>query len=422
VDLPDEGAVVRDGSALAPLREKNFRYYWLSRLIDGAGTTMAGVALAFAVLEVSGSATALGTVLAAYSIPMVVFLLAGGVLADRLGRTLVIQTTNVLSGLSQLATATLVITGTAQVWHLAVLAAINGTATAAGMPALAGVLPELVPRDQLKAANLVLAVPENALRVLGPAVSGVLVAVVGPGWALVVDGVTYLLAVLALTRVRMPRPAAGKERAGAVEDLREGWTYFRKTTWLWVVVASFSLLNAMASGGFSTLGPVLATQTDIGQAGWGLIRSAQAVGFLVCSLALIRLSIGRPLLIGMAAIALNGVPMLVLGLEPMLWIAMVGAFLAGLGSQVFGLGWDLAMQEHVPDQMLSRAYSYDMLGSFVAVPVGQLLFGPLGLVFGVRRVMLITGIAYAVVALLTLTSRSVRTLPRATTTEVPATR
>jgi MFS family permease len=407
---------MKEGSALAPLRERNFRYYWLSRLIDRAGTTMAGVALAFAVLEVSDSAAALGTVLAAYSIPMVVFLLAGGVLADRFGRTLVIQLSNVLSGLSQLATAALVITGTAEVWQLAALAALNGTASAAGMPALAGVMPQLVPRDLLRSANLVVAVPENALMVLGPAVSGVLVAVVGPGWALAVDGTTYLLAMLVLTRVRIPRPADGQERGGAIADLREGWTYFRGTTWLWVVVASFSVLNAISSGGFSTLGPVLAAQTDIGEAGWGLIRSAQAVGFLVCSLILIRISFRRPLLWGMAAVALNGIPMLVLGLQPVLVAAMIGAFLAGLGTQVFGLGWDLAMQEHVPEEMLSRAYSYDMLGSCVAIPIGQLLFGPIGLAFGVQRVMVIAGVAYVVVALVTLTSRSVRDLPRVTAT------
>ena len=105
--------------------------------------------------------------------------------------------------------------------------------------------------------------------------------------------------------------------------------------------------------------------------------------------------------------------MLVLGLEPVLVAGMVGAFLAGVGMQVFGLGWDLAMQEHVPDEMLSRAYSYDMLGSFVAIPVGQLLFGPLGTVFGIQDVMLVAGIAYIAIALLTLLSRSVRDLPRA---------
>lgn len=403
-------------SVLAPLRETNFRYYFFSRLVDRAGTTMAGVALAFAVLEVSDSASALGTVLAAYSIPMVVFLLVGGVLADRFGRTLVMQASNVASGVSQLGIAALVITDTAQLWHLVVLAALNGTATAAGMPAMAGLLPQLVPRAQLKEANLLVAIPENALMVLGPAISGILVVTIGPGWALAVDGGTYLAATLLLMRVRIPPPLPREERPGVMADLREGWTYLTSTTWLWVVVASFGLLNAIASGAFNTLGPVLAIQTDIGESGWGLIRSAEAVGFLLCSLVLIRIHLRRPLLWGMIAVAFGGAPMIVLGIEPVLIAGAVAAFAAGFGIQVFGLGWDLAMQEHVPEDMLSRAYSYDMLGSFVAIPIGQLVVGPLAAVFGVERVMLVAGIAYAALALATLASRSVRDLRRVTTT------
>lgn len=328
----------------AILRESNFRYYWLSRLIDQAGTTMAGIALAFAVLDVSRSATALGTVLAAYSIPMIAFLLAGGVLADRFGRTLVIQVSNVGSATSALAMAALVVTDTAEIWQLAALAAVSGTATAAGMPAMAGVVPQLVPREQLKQANLLLAVPENALMVIGPAVGGLLVVTVGPGWALAVDGLTYMMATLALTRVRLPPPSTSSTPTGVVADLREGWTYFRRTTWLFVVVVAFAALNAISSGAFNTLGPVLATQTEIGEDGWGLIRSAQAVGYLVCSIVLIRLAIPRPLFWGMLAIALGGLPMVVLGLAPVLTAGMLAAFAAGLGSMVFNLGWDLAIR------------------------------------------------------------------------------
>ena len=116
---------------------------------------------------------------------------------------------------------------------------------------------------------------------------------------------------------------------------------------------------------------------------------------------------------GMIAISLLGLPMLVLGFEPLLAAAMLGVFLGGVGMEVFGLGWNLAMQEHVPDQMLSRAYSYDALGSFVAIPLGQLAFGPLGTVFGIQDVMLVSGVAYIAIAFLTLLSRSVRDLPRA---------
>lgn len=402
-----------DASALAPLREPNFRYYFLSRLVNLVGGVMAGVALAFAVLEVSNSATALGTVLAAHSIPVVVFLLAGGVIADRFGRTLIIQVSNVASGLCQLAIAALVISGEAQLWQLIVLSAIQGTVMAVSFPAIASVMPQLVPREQLKQANLLVSVQRNALNVLGPAASGILVVTVGAGWAVAVDGVTYLVAAALLTRVRIPAPPAREDRAGAVAELREGWDYFRSTTWLWVVVLAFGALNMIQSGALLTLGPVLAKNTEIGEGGWGLILSAEALGFLVCSLALMRLPLRRPLRAGMIGIAALGLPMLALGIEPVLAAGMVGAFLGGIGTEVFSLGWNLAMQEHVPDEMLSRAYSYDALGSFVAIPMGQLAFGPLGHVFGIQEVMLVSGVAYLVICGLTLLSRSVRDLPRA---------
>ena len=412
-------------SALAPLREPNFRYYVLSRLVNSVGGVMAGVALAFAVLEVSNSATALGVVLAAHSIPMVVFLLAGGVIADRFGRTLVIQVSNVVSGVCQLAIAGLVISGQAEIWQLVVLTSLQGTASSMSFPAMASVMHQLVPRGQLKPANLLMSVQRNALTVVGPAVSGILVVTVGAGWALAVDGATYLLAAVLLTRVKIPPPPAREDRPGAIAELREGWTYVRTTTWLWVVVLAFGALNMIQSGALHTLGPVLAKNTDaIGESGWGLILSAEALGFLLCSLALMRLPMRRPLRAGMIGIAALGLPMLALGIAPVLAAGMVGAFIGGLGTEVFSLAWNLAMQEHVPDEMLSRAYSYDALGSFVAIPLGQLAFGPLGHVFGVQDVMLVSGVVYVLICAAALTSRSVRDLGRATevvsTTSQPA--
>ncbi len=400
------------GDALATLREPNFRFYFLSRLVNGAGSTMAAVALAFAVLEVSSSPTALGIVLAAESIPLVLFLLVGGVIADRFGRTLVLQVCNVAAGLTQLAVAGLVISGAAELWQLVVLSALSGTAMAISFPALASVMPQLVPRDQLQPANVLMSMQRGSLNIIGPTIGGVLVVTVGAGWAVAVDGLTYLAAAALLLLVKIPPPPPRDQEASMVAELREGWRYFRGTTWLWVVVVAFGLLNALHSG-FNTLGPVVAVTTDIGEAGWGLILSAQAVGLLATTVVMLRVPLKRPLLWGMLGCALYGVPMLVLGLHPSLVAVMVATFVGGAGIEVFSLGWSLAMQEHVPDEMLSRAYSYDALGSFVAIPIGQLAVGPLGAVFGVRDVLLVCGIAYAVICLATLGSRSVRDLQRA---------
>jgi len=402
--------VTARGDALATLREPNFRFYFFSRLVNGAGSTMASVALAFAVLEVSHSPTALGIVLAAESIPLVLFLLVGGVIADRFGRTLVLQVCNVSAGLTQLAVAGLVISGVAQLWQLVVLSALSGTAMAISFPALASVMPQLVPRDKLQPANVLMSMQRGTLNVIGPTIGGVLVVTVGAGWAVAVDGLTYLFAAALLLPVKIPPPPR-TDQASMVGELREGWRYFRSTTWLWLIVVAFGVLNALHSG-FNTLGPVVAVTTDIGEAGWGLILSAGAVGLLVTTVVMLRVPLNRPLLWGMLGCAFFGLPMLVLGLQPNLVAVMVASFVSGAGIEVFSLGWNLAMQEHVPDEMLSRAYSYDALGSFVAIPVGQLAVGPLGAAFGVQEVLLICGVAYTVICLATLGSRSVRDLQR----------
>lgn len=407
-------------AALAPLREARFRWYFSSRLVNLAGTTMAPVALAFAVLHISDSAGSLGLVLAAHSIPQVVFLLLGGVVADRLGRTLVIQLSNIGAAVSQGLLATLLLSGHAELWHFVVLSALNGTLSAMSLPALAGIVPALVPRDQLQPANVLISMTRNGLAILGPTVAAGLVVTVGPGWALAVDAVTWLAAALLLIPVRLPARARTGIEPSMLRELADGWDFFRRTTWLWVVVLAFGALNAIHAGGLLTLGPVLANDTDIGAHGWGLIMSAEAVGLFAMTLVMLRIPLQRPLYWGMIGVALFGAPMVVMGLHPQTVWVMVAAFVGGMGIEVFALGWNLAMQENVPDEMLSRAYSYDMLGSFVAIPVGQLTFGPLASVFSTQDVLLVGGVVYLVVALLTLSSRSVRDLQRVSTTSPPA--
>jgi MFS family permease len=400
------------GPALAPLRDRRFRWYFASRAVDLVGDFMGGIALAFAVLAVSNSPSALGIVLAARSIPEVVFLLVGGVLADRFGRTIIIQLSNVTAGVSQLAIAALVISGTAEIWHIALLAAVNGVAAAANQPALAGLLPQLAPEGALQQANVLNGLLRNISLVFAPALGGVLVAGVGAGWAIAANGVTYLVAALLLLPIRLPAPPPREDAESILRDLRTGWTFFRSTAWLWIIVLAFGFLNALHSGGLSTLGPAHAKNSEIGVEGWALILSSGAVGLVLCSLVFLRVPLRRPLLLGMLGCALFSVEMIALGITTELWVLMLAAFLAGAGIEIFGLGWELSMQEHVPRDMLSRVYSYDMLGSFIAIPIGQLAFGPLGEAFGLQRMILIAGLAYLAISLLTLTSRSVRDMRR----------
>jgi len=399
-------------TAFAPLRIPNFRYYYLAGFVNLMGTTMALVALTFAVLEVSDSASALGIVLAANSIPMVVFLLFGGVIADRLPRVLILRAGNLVLAATQGSVAALVITGTAELWMLVVLEVIHGLTMAMVFPALAALTPQLVPREMLQQANVLQSMYRGALRVVGPTVGALLVVTVGPGWALAVDALTWLVASLILVLVKLPGPARDAERTSTLTELREGWSIFVGTTWLWVVVLAFGVLNAIHWGALMTLGPALAKET-IGEQGWGYVLSAEAVGLLLMTLIMLRRRLERPLLVGMLGMAFLGVPMVVFGAAPTLLPVVIAMFVAGAGIELFSLGWNLAMQENIEERMLSRVYSYDMLGSFVAIPVGQIAYGPLGEAFGYREVLVVSGIVYAAVALLALTSASVRNLARA---------
>jgi MFS family permease len=293
--------------------------------------------------------------------------------------------------------------------------------SAMSFPAMAGVVPQLVPRDRLQQANVLLSMSRGGLAVVGPTLAAVIVVSFGAGWALAVDAIAWLLAAALLTKVRIPpRLRDRADEASMLTELREGWTVFRSHTWLWVVVVAFAVLNFIHAGAWYTLGPVLAKDT-IGERGWGLVLSAESVGLLLMTLVLMRVRLRRPLLTGMLGCAAFAVPLLTLGVNPAVVPLVCGAFVAGMGLELFSLGWNLAMQENIDENMLSRAYSYDALGSFVAMPVGQIVYGPLGDSFGYRSVLVVSGVVYALVALSALASRSVRQLPRAPLAETVGT-
>ena len=400
------------GSALAPLRVPAFRAFFAANAVNMVGNTMAPVALAFSVLHVTDSPSALGIVLAANGIPMVLLMLFGGVLADRVSRVLLVRLGSVVLAATQGAAAALVVTGTAELWMLVVLEALNGIVLALTFPAYAAMTPQLVPRELLQEANVLQSVVRGGLRVLGPTIAAWLVVGAGPGIALGVDALTWLVSGAMLLLVRIPPREPSAEQPSTVTELREGWSLFTGTTWLWVVVLAFAAMNAMHAGAVLTLGPAIAKAT-FGARGWGYVLSAESVGMLAMTGIMLRRRLERPLLVGMLAISLLGLPILLLGLDRGLLPLVVAAFVGGAGTELFSLGWLLAMQENIEERLLSRAFSYDVVGSIVAVPVGQLVYGPLGLAFGYQRVCVVSGIAYFAIALATLTSSSVRNLQRA---------
>ncbi len=403
-------------TSLGALGDRRFARYFTARTVSTAGSVMVPVALAFAVLHVDESAGALAQVLGVRTLAMVIFLLVGGVISDRFSRIAVLQVAHVLTCLTQGAAAVLIISGHATLTQLTVIEGVNGAVSAFTMPAMMGIVPLVVDRSRLQQANALLSFSRSSLGILGPALAGLLVVGVGPGWALAVDSLTYVVAVICLSRVRLPRRVAGAvvARPSTVRELREGWTEFTSRQWLWVIVVVFGVTNAIAVGVVGVLGPLVATTTEaIGEAGWGLVLSTQAVGTVLMTLVMLRLRLERPIRAGMIASTTLAVPMLLLGVAPAVLPVAVGFFLAGAASEVFSVGWSTALHEHVPVDVLSRVSSYDALGSFVAIPVGTFVYGWLATAVDLETLLVASAVAYAVISLTALLSPSVRSLRRA---------
>lgn len=394
------------------LRDKDFRWFFIARTVSRTGSSMAPVALAFAVLEVEQKAVALGLVMAARTTAMIVFLLVGGVVSDRFSRRVVLQVSHVLTALTQGAVAWLVITGNATVASIVAIEAINGAVTAFTMPAMQGLVPQLVPNRLLQQVNALMSFAMQGTTVIGPALAGLIVAGPGAGWALAVDAMTYAIAVLALARVTIP-PVA-RATTSMLHDLREGWSEFTSRQWLWVIVLAFGFLNAIHVGAWVVLGPFIATRHPdlLGERGWGLVLSAEAVGAVLMTVVLMRGQLRHPLRAGMLGVCLVVPALVMLGVAPSVWLLLPVAFAAGMGMEVFGTGWNVALMENVPQRALSRVASYDALGSFVAMPVGATVFGWLAAVADPRWLAVISGVAYLLISLAALAVPSVWRLGR----------
>lgn len=389
------------------LRHRDFRWLTFGRTISLVGNGMAPVALAFAVLDLTGSAADLGLVVAARSIAQVALLLAGGVLADRLPRAAVLQGSSIAAGISQALVASLVLTGTASVALLAALSAVNGALGAVFRPASSALTPQTVPADSLRAANAATGMANNLALIVGGSLAGALVAVIGPGWGIAVDALSFLLAALCYTRVRVPLPA--REPSHVLADLREGWTEFAGRTWLWVIVLQFLFVNAVEAGGLQVLGPAIADAT-FGRAGWGFALAAETVGALAGGFLAVRFQPRRALFFGVCLVVLEAFPLIALAVAPGTVTMVVTLALTGFTMEQAGIAWDLSLQEHIPPDRLARVYSYDALGSFVAIPVGQIIAGPVAAAVGVQPALLAGAVIIVLATVGAVASRSVRTL------------
>lgn len=383
--------------SLAPLAVPPFRRLALGVTISRLGSGIAPIALAFAVLDVSGSVADLGLVVGARSVANVALVLFGGVLADRLPPRVLLVGSAAASGVVQAVVAVLVLTRTDSIALLAALAALNGAMDAVGLPVTTAVVRFTLPDALLQAGTALARLGLNTAGLVGTAIAGALVAAVGSGVGIAVDAGTFLIAAICFVGVRTAaRPP--RARTSFLADLVAGWSAFRSLRWVWTVVLAFTVVNCCYSGAVAVLGPALA-DASFGRAAWSLVLAAQTLGFVVGGVLAIRLRPARPIAAAVLAVlpfaavpaALGGIP------SP---VVLGAVFLvAGLGAEVFEVQWTTTMQLRVPADLLARVSSYDMLGSFVAIPVGQLLAAPAAATAGTPVALLIGGaVATAAIA------------------------
>lgn len=394
----------------APLRYGNFRALTDGRTATELGNAIAPVALAFVVLDLTGSVVDLGIVVGARSVANVVLVLLGGMLADRLPRSFILQGTTLLAAVTQAGIAVSVLCGFSSIPLLIALSFVNGAAAALSLPAAAALTPLTIPADLLTQGNALVRMGSNSGRITGLALGGVLVAAMGSGWTIGVSAALFLLASAAYRAVRLP-VVARVERARPLAELADGWREFRSRTWVWVVVAQFMVVNAVIAGCVVVLGPAIADDT-IGRGAWGFVLAAQTAGAFAGGVLAARWRPRRVLRIGVAVTVVEAIPMLTLAWAPAVIPLLIAMFTAGVALEQFVVAWDVSLQENIPPDRLARVYSYDMLGSFIALPAGEIAAGPLAEHFGVAATL--TGGA-ALIVLTTaaaLLCRDVRTLAR----------
>lgn len=386
-----------------------FRLLAAGQGLSWFGDAFAPIALAVAVVAGGGSASELGLVLASTMSARLAGTLLGGVWADRLPPGRIMVASDIVRALSAFATAGYFATGQDSLVALCGLAAFTGGAAAFFGPAFVSLRPLLVAVDQRHAANATLNILQNFAFILGPAAAGVFVAWNGAPWAFVVNGASFLVSAATVAAIRVDAPRA--PRVGMVAELREGWHEVTSRSWLLAGLLAATAYHA-AFGAVVVLIDVIAVRDLGGPTALGWISAASGAGGLGGGLLALRLPPSRPLLVGWPCVALMSLFAAAFAWPGDLAVVVGAAVVAFGGLMYFSVCWDTALQDGVPHAVLARVSSWDILTSFVAIPAGNALAGPLAHTFGTGRVIVVAAVVMALAAFAPLLIRGSRELRR----------
>lgn len=390
-------------SMFAVLRERDFRQYYIGFTASAFGDSLTPFALAFAVLSLTGSPSELGVVTLSSRLPVIVFALVGGVVGDRFSRRTIMLLTDLVRFAAQGATALVLLSGVARIWMLIVLQLVVGAGAAFFNPAAQGLLPSMIDKSRLHQANSLLTTSRSAMSIAAVGTAGALVALAGPGWAVGVDSLTFLVSAAMLAR--LPRWLAAERlerKAGLLASVRDGMHAVGSRTWLWVWSIHGTLTNLLVVAPIFVLGPYVARTYLGGAPSWAMIGIGYTVGGLIGGFISARWRPQRPMAGGVAA-SLLIVPLgFLLAWHAPLWLTVPGSMLGGVQVSIYNVLQNTTLQRDLPNELLARATSVLMLGGLVSMPIGMGLAGPIAASVGSGAVLGTAAGAALVVTLGTL--------------------
>ncbi|WP_280335960.1 MFS transporter [Nocardia wallacei] len=380
------------------VRSARFRRVLAANTTTMVGSAAAPVALAFAALGTGGGVTALGVVLALNAVPSILFVLYGGVLADRVSRSALLVYGRAAAGTIQMVVATLVLSEHATTWSLGALAFLSGSVSALIRPAYNAIFKQLVAASQLQQANALNRLSSNIVRVTAPAAAGGTVALTSAGWVLVFDALTFYLSAALMHRVTL-RATPRTGTTSPWEDLREGWREVSARSWLVANMAFGAVIVMLWRVGFELAGPALAATGYSGASSWGLMESAFAVGLVLGGFVCLRWKPRRLAVVSTATSGTLALPVLALALHLPLAMVLSAAVITGVGLDIAIVTWSTALGQHIPDAVQGRVQSVNSIGELSVVPVGYAVVAAVGphlsmyLIAGIAAVGIVTATA-----------------------------
>jgi hypothetical protein len=342
----------------------------------------------------------------------VLFLLIGGVIADRLPRQAVMITTDLVRALLHGTLALLIAFGSVQIWHMVVIGVLFGTAQAFFVPAYTGLVPQTVPEEQIQYAQALNGVSRELASFASPALATALVLTFGGAQAFAVDAATFVISAATLSRVRARSRGEAGVRSTMLGELREGWTAVRERAWVWATISAFSTALLVAMAPFFVLGPAVSREVYGTEVVFGLTNAFWGSGTIVGAIIGARWRPRRPLFTGLLVSIAWPAVFTLFAAGPTTGVLYAATAVAGLGLGLFGVWWETALAQRIPAHLLSRVSAWDWMGSLALLPLGYLLAGPVAAVIGGTTVLIVGGLIGTAAMALALLPRSARTLTR----------